>query len=459
MEKFWTKILPTIPKELLLIRRGNLYPFSLFTSDYNPDFKLNENLFIASWSEEAFNMPKEMQRIRDKLLRPERERRASFGKTLDKDTLCRLVRIEVKSSAEREKVYLHFQKTNYEDHYITNLNLDNAVLGLKTTIREKYAPNIEDIVNLKNSKLANPLGTSIFIVNTEKMKGVIGIRSKLVARRRGFFAVAGGHIVADDYIDFENGKPNPFLGAAREATNEFNGLVEKANLRCLGIGVDLIYGHPNILFTALINYDTKEIIEYPRKEKDEFSDFFEVNLAKPEELFKYLDPKRMSPNNAACIILSVEKLLPEIYCKKSASGKKYFPWKEDIFKTDYDIEIKVKKNSGKSMLVVNNELEKVVELSEQQTSMFCLMAKRLIADSKKKDSGLGYVSLKDFNAKVWANAFNPIEYPQIVNQLMKIKKKLDQKGYSGSGLIETIKGTKPRCYRLSTLPNRVTITN
>lgn len=455
METFWTKILPNISKECLLIRKGNIYPFHLFTSDFNPDFKLNENLFVASWSEKIFTLPKEIQRIKDKLLIPEKERRAHFGKTLDNDVLCRLSKIEVKTPAGKEKVHLHFQKTNYEDHYVTNLNLDNAVLDSSVTIREKYAPHIEDIIDLKNSRLANPLGTSIFIVNIENMKGVIGIRSNLVARRRGFFAVAGGHIIADNHVDFENGKPNPFLGAAREAIGEFNGLVEKANLKCLGIGVDLIYGHPNILFLASINYDTKEIIEYPRKEKDEFSDFFEVNLAKPDELFKYLDPKRMSPNNAACIILSVESLLPEIYCKKSGSGKKYFPWKEDIFRTDYNVIIQIKP-SGKSTLIINQELNKTIEFTEQQTKMIQLMVEKLISDSKKKTTNIGCVSLSNFNSKIWDARLLPTQYSQIATQLMKIKNKLRQRGYN-SELVETVKGTKPTLYRFSIFPNRVII--
>lgn len=458
MEEFWTETLPDISKGDLFIRKGIKYPFYLFTSDHRPKFKLNENLFIASWNEEEFKIPSEIQNIKEELLKPTKERHESFGRKWYNDAICRLSQVEINFQAEQEEIYLHFQKTNYEDHIVTNVKLNCPILDSgKKTIRKKYAPLIKNIIDLKESKLANPLGTSIFIVNPKEMKGVIGIRSEFVAIHPGFYCLAGGQIMAENYIDFENGKPNPFLAAAREAESEFNGFVKREDLICLGIGIDLVCGHPNILFLALTDIDTKEIVEYTRKERVEFSDFIEVDISRPKELFKYLDPNRIASNNATCAILSAEHLLPETYLRKAKSSQRYFKWKKDLFKMDYNILIQ-RKPDGKGLMIINNESFRAVEITEQQTDMCIIMANKLQEEAKNRVQDIGYVSMREFKENVpdWypekASASYVTQDHQVLNQISKIRARLTEKGYS-SNLIETITGKA----RLSTDPDKVEI--
>ena len=457
---FFKDILPNISDDNLIIgKNGIRYPFYLYTSEDQPDFKLDENLFTHRLDKHTFKIPADIDKLRDDLLRNERSRYVRSQRKWYNDTLCRLSRIEVDNRNEEEKVYLHFQKTNYDDHYLTNINLNNHILASgKQTIRDNYARNFIDIIDLGSSKLANPLGVSIFVVNRNTMKGFIGLRSEHVAMHRGYYAIAGGHI--QEHKDLEAGKPNPFLAAARETENEFNGSITHRDLKCLGIGTDLILGHPNILFLAKTDLNLHTINRSRRFEKKEFKMFFAIDLTKPKDLFKYLDPIKISPNNAACIILSVEHLLPDIYCRNSVSPREYFSWEKDIFKTNYYIAIQ-RKSNGKGLLIVNNEHHRAIELTIRQTEVSLLIAKKLMKEGKKKKKDIGYVSLDEFKKNIsdWypdnVKATHKTSDSQVLTQIMKIRDKLKIKGYRHE-LIETLEGERKA--RLSTFPDRITIT-
>lgn len=459
MNTKWNDRFLDINKDYLFKRErlGLRIPFFLYTSQYELNFILNDNLIIETWAEDDFKLNKELENIKEKLITPEKENYSKRGDEWYNDALCRLSDIKVNRAGEGQIVKLYFQKTFYEDHFVSNINLNESVLKSgKNTIREIYAPHIEDITYLKNSKLANPLGTSTFIINPTDKKGFIGTRSEFVVFHKGYYAIAGGHMLAEKYLDFEDGKPNPFLGALREAQNEFHDSIRIEDMKCLGIGVDLMYGHPNILFLAVVDLKLEDIINFRQKERKEFSNIFEIDLNIPSNLFKYLDLNKISANNATCAILSAEYLFPELYLGGKKGNKGFLDWKNDHFNTNYFVTI-LRKINKKGRMIINNDTKHAIDLTEQLTEMCELMVSKLYDDKEKNDSFIGYVSYKEFKEYVtgWVSEDTITQTTgdnQVKNQINRLKVLLKKSIYP-VGLIESIEGEKK--VRLSTFPDRV----
>lgn len=310
--EFWDKEFPGISKTNLLFRWGKYYPFHLFTKTHNPEFVLGKNLFITTWNKRLYKLPPDLDKIKKKLIENERKRRKRIGGLWWSDKQCRLRAIEAGTPLDKDKVQLHLEMVDYADHFVSNLHLNKPVLPGRKTIREKFIKNPDDIFALEDSKLANPLPTNTFVVNRRQMKGIIGLRSKDVAFRRGYYCIAGGYIRVEgqDNDLGKDGKPDPFKGALREAEFETGLSINK--ITCLGVGVDLIYGYPDILFLAETLDPVEKVFSSPKQDGYEM-DACIVDLTNENDVRRYLDPKYIGTHDAACIILSIEKLLPDIY--------------------------------------------------------------------------------------------------------------------------------------------------
>ena len=116
-------------------------------------------------------------------------------------------------------------------------------------------------------------------------------------------------------------------------------------------------------------------------------------------------------------------------------------------------------------MIINDQKHRTVDLTKQQTEMCMLMVMQLQNDDKINDRDIGYVSVEEFKSYVsdWhpkkEGAIYYTSDAQVMNQISKIKTKLEDKGYSTTliNAIEVMKeqGDKMTMYRLDTLPNNV----
>lgn len=358
--EFWDKEFPGISKTNLLFRWGKYYPFHLFTKTHNPEFVLGKNLFITTWNKRLYKLPPDLDKIKKKLIENERKRRKRIGGLWWSDKQCRLRAIEAGTPLDKDKVQLHLEMVDYADHFISNLHLNKPVLPGRKTIREKFIKNPDDIFALEDSKLANPLPTNTFVVNRKQMKGIIGLRSKDVAFRRGYYCIAGGYIRVEgqDNDLGKDGKPDPFKGALREAEFETGLSINK--ITCLGVGVDLIYGYPDILFLAETLDPVEKVFSSPKQDGYEM-DACIVDLTNENDVRRYLDPKYIGTHDAACIILSIEKLLPDIYLGKRSQKRIAIKSNEDIGKQKSYAQMWTNGTAPKGELIDKEKFQDVVK--------------------------------------------------------------------------------------------------